>query len=218
MTAGEGFYRQPIALIGYDGLELGGNGREPVSLPPRQTVYQLFGICITIYALYEHAKIRRLLRMKGNEKVIERLNARLADELTAISQYMVHSEMCANWGFEKLHEAVEKRAIQEMKHAEKLIGRIFFLEGIPIVSKLNKISIGAMVEAQFKNDLEAEVGAVKFYNDDINFAAEAGDNGTKDLLQSFLNDEEDHADWLETQLDQIKQIGLQNYLTEQLTK
>jgi len=156
--------------------------------------------------------------MKGNEKVIERLNARLADELTAISQYMVHSEMCANWGFEKLHEAVEKRAIAEMKHAEKIIGRIFFLEGIPIVSKLNKISIGSTVEAQFKNDLDAELGAIKFYNDDINCAAEAGDNGTKDLLQSFLNDEEDHADWLETQLDQIKLIGLQNYLTEQLAK
>ena len=154
--------------------------------------------------------------MEGNKKVIERLNARLADELTAISQYMVHSEMCDNWGFAKLHDAVEKRAITEMKHAEKLIGRIIFLEGIPIVSHLNKISIGADVQKQLKNDWEAERGAVKFYNEDIKFAAQSGDYGTNELLEGILKDEEDHIDWIEMQLDQIKQIGIQNYLTEQL--
>jgi bacterioferritin len=99
--------------------------------------------------------------MKGNEKIIALLNDFLADELTAISQYMVHSEMCANWGYKKLHEATEKRAIDEMKHAEKLIGRILFLEGQPVVSQLNKINIGATVEGQLKNDLEAEAGAIE---------------------------------------------------------
>ena len=154
--------------------------------------------------------------MEGNKQVIERLNARLADELTAISQYMVHSEMCDNWGFAKLHDAVEKRAITEMKHAEKLIARIIFLEGKPTVSKLNKISIGADVQNQLKNDWQAERDAVKSYNEDIRFAAQSEDYGTNELLEAILKDEEDHIDWIEVQLDQIKLIGIQNYLTEQL--
>ena len=154
--------------------------------------------------------------MKGNEKVIERLNARLADELTAISQYMVHSEMCANWGYEHLHKAIEKRATEEMKHAEKLISRIIFLEGQPIVSKLNKINIGAEVEGQHKNDWAAENDAIKSYNDDIRLAAEVGDNGSRELFKSLLLDEENHIDWIEAQLDQIKQMGIQNYLVEQI--
>ena len=155
--------------------------------------------------------------MKGNEKIIERLNALLADELTAINQYMVHSEMCANWGYEHLHEAAEKRAIAEMKHAEKLIGRIIFLEGRPVVSALNKINIGADVEAQHKNDWVAEDGAIKAYNDGIRLAVEVGDNGTRELLESILKDEEEHIDWIEAQLDQIKQMGIQNYLVEQVS-
>jgi bacterioferritin len=154
--------------------------------------------------------------MKGNEKIIEQLNALLADELTAISQYMVHSEMCANWGYERLHEAIEKRAIDEMKHAEKLIARILFLEGRPIVSKLKEMHIGAEVEAQLKNDWAAEEGAIKAYNDGIRLAVELGDNGTRALLESILTDEEDHIDWLEAQLDQIKQMGIQDYLGEQI--
>ena len=154
--------------------------------------------------------------MKGNETVIERLNVLLADELTAISQYMVHSEMCANWGYERLHEAIEKRAIDEMRHAEKLIARILFLEGKPIVSELNVIHIGAEVEAQLKNDWTAEEGAIKAYNDSIQLAVELSDNGTRALLESILTDEEDHIDWLEVQLDQIEQMGIQIYLTEQL--
>jgi bacterioferritin len=154
--------------------------------------------------------------MKGNEKILATLNDLLADELTAINQYMVHSEMCDDWGYGKLHEVVEKRAIVEMKHAEKLIGRILFLEGIPVVSVLKKIHIGADVEKQFKNDCKAELDAIKAYNDAIKQASELGDNGTRDFLQSILNDEEDHLDWLETQLEQIKQIGLQNYLVEQM--
>ncbi len=154
--------------------------------------------------------------MKGDQRIIERLNALLADELTAINQYMVHSEMCDNWGYEKLHTAVEQRAIVEMKHAEKLIARIIFLEGSPTVSKLNKIDIGGDVETQHKHDQAAEVGAVKAYNDGVKLAAEAGDNGTRELLESILKDEEDHLDWIEAQLDQIRQMGIQNYLVEQL--
>lgn len=154
--------------------------------------------------------------MKGNEQILETLNALLADELTAINQYMVHSEMCADWGYERLHEGIEQRAITEMRHAEKLIGRIIFLEGKPTVSQLNKISIGAQVEAQHRNDLVAELGAVKAYNAGIQLAVDVGDNGTRELLESILKDEEEHVDWLETQLDQIEQMGVQNYLVEQV--
>ena len=153
--------------------------------------------------------------MKGNAKVIALLNEFLADELTAISQYMVHSEMCASWGYKKLHEATEKRAIDEMKHAEKLIGRILALEGQPIVSQLNKINIGSSVEEQLKNDYAAEDGAIKAYNDGIRLCSEVGDNGTRKLIDSNLQDEENHIDWMETQLDQIRQMGLQNYLQTQ---
>jgi len=153
--------------------------------------------------------------MKGNDQVIETLNALLADELTAINQYMVHSEMCADWMYERLHKAIEGRAIAEMKHAEKLIARILFLEGIPIVTKLNDISIGPDVESQHKNDRKAEEGAVKAYNEAVQQAVAAGDNGTRELLESILKDEEDHLDWIEAQLDQIAQMGIQNYLVEQ---
>ena len=154
--------------------------------------------------------------MKGQKKIIDKLNNLLADELTAINQYMVHSEMCDNWGYEKLHKADEKRAIDEMKHAEKLIARIIFLEGTPIVSKLNPIRIGATVEAQHQNDWSAENDAIKSYNDGIRLARELADNGTRELLEAILKDEEDHIDWLEAQMDQIKQMGIQNYLVEQI--
>lgn len=153
--------------------------------------------------------------MKGHEKIIAALNDYLADELTAINQYIVHSEMCADWGYGKLHDAIEKRAIDEMKHAEKLIGRILFLEGTPIVSELKKMHIGAKVDAQLKNDHESETEAVKAYNDGIRLCAELGDNGTRELLEDNLEDEEAHIDWLESQLDQIEQMGLPNYLLSQ---
>lgn len=154
--------------------------------------------------------------MKGNDRINETLNMLLADELTAINQYMVHSEMCANWMYGKLHEAVEKRAITEMKHAEKLIARLLFLEGLPVVSNLNPMQIGPSVEAQLKSDLAAEIGAVKGYNAGIRLAVEVGDNGTRELLESILKDEEEHVDWLEAQLDQISQMGLADYLGEQV--
>ncbi|GER80403.1 MAG: bacterioferritin [Anaerolineaceae bacterium] len=153
--------------------------------------------------------------MKGNEKIIALLNEFLADELTAISQYIVHSEMCANWGYEKLHDKSEKRAIDEMKHAEKLIARILFLEGIPIVSNLKKMNIGSTVEEQLRNDLAAEIAAARDYNEGIRLCLELGDNGSRELIDANLKDEEEHLDWLETQLDQIGQMGLQNYLLGQ---
>ena len=154
--------------------------------------------------------------MKGNDKIIEKLNFLLADELTAISQYMVQAEMCANWGYKELAEAIEKRAIDEMKHAEKHIGRILFLEGMPVVSELNKMHIGTDVEAHHKNDWESENGAIQAYNDGIKLAVEVGDNGTREMLEGILTDEEGHIDWIEAQLDQIKQMGLQVYLSEQI--
>ena len=154
--------------------------------------------------------------MKGNENIIARLNDLLSDELTAINQYMVHSEMCDNWGYEHLHKAIEARAITEMHHAEKLIARLLFLEGKPVVSNLKAIHIGGEVEALHKNDLDAELTAVKAYNEGIRLAVEVGDNGTRELFESILKDEEDHVDWLEAQLDQIKQMGIQNYLVEQV--
>jgi bacterioferritin len=154
--------------------------------------------------------------MKGNEKVLEKLNFLLADELTAVSQYMVQAEMCANWGYKQLAETIEKRAIDEMKHAEKHIARIIFFEANPIVSELNKMHIGETVEAFHKNDWEAENGAIQGYNDAIRVAVEVGDNGTREILEAILKDEEDHIDWIEAQLDQIKQMGIQVYLAEQL--
>jgi len=155
--------------------------------------------------------------MKGNDKIIEKINFLLADELTAISQYMVEAEMCANWGYKHLAEAMEKRAVDEMKHAEKHIGRILFLEGKPIVSELNKIHIGDTVEAQHKNDWDAESGAIKAYNEAIKLAVEVGDNGTREMFEAILKDEEDHIDWIEAQLDQIRQMGLPAYLSEQIS-
>jgi bacterioferritin len=154
--------------------------------------------------------------MKGNDKILAALNNLLSDELTAISQYMVHSEMCDNWQYAKLHKAVEERAITEMKHAEKLIARILFLDGTPIVSNLKKINVGADIEAQFANDLEAELGAVKGYNEGIRLAYDLGDNGSRELMDSILTDEEEHVDWLEAQIGQVKLMGLQAYLVEQV--
>lgn len=154
--------------------------------------------------------------MKGNDKLIECLNARLADELAAINQYMVHAEMCENWNYSRLGEVIEKRAIAEMKHAEKLIERILFLEGRPIVSNLTKIEIGAEVPNMHENDHGAEEGAIQGYNKGIKLAMEVGDNDTKVLLESILKEEIEHIDWIEAQLDQISQVGIQNYLAQQI--
>ncbi len=154
--------------------------------------------------------------MKGNEKLIAVLNSLLADELTAINQYMVHSEMCDDWGYRKLHKQFEKRAIDEMKHAETLIGRILFLEGIPVVTKLKDIHIGTDVPLQLKNDHHAEEDAIKAYNSAIVAAEEAKDHATKDILQGILNEEDAHMDGIEELQNQIEQMSLQIFLTTQV--
>jgi bacterioferritin len=156
--------------------------------------------------------------MKGNNKLIETLNSLLADELTAINQYMVHSEMCANWGYEKLHEHFEKRAFTEMKHAEKLIGRILFLEGIPTVTNLKKISIGAEIPKQLEYDHAAEEGAIKAYTAGIQLAGEVGDFATREVLEHILTDEDVHIDGIEALQDQISHMTLPIFLTTQVGK
>ncbi len=153
--------------------------------------------------------------MKGNPKLIETLNSLLTDELTAINQYIVHAEMCEDWGYTKLHESFEKRAIVEMKHAEKLIGRILFLEGTPIVTKLNKIHIGDNVPKQLENDHKAEEEAIAAHNEAIILAGEVKDYATRTLLQEILQDEDSHVDELEEYLDQIDQMGLPTFLSTQ---
>jgi len=151
--------------------------------------------------------------MKGNEKLIAAMNSLLAEELTAINQYMVHTEMLENWEYSKLKEQFRKRAIVEMKHAESLIERIIFLDGQPIVSELRKITIGQDVPKMVANDLGLEYAAVKQYNDAIKLAVEVGDNATKELLEGILKDEDGHVDELEMLGDQISQMGLQMFLS-----
>jgi bacterioferritin len=153
--------------------------------------------------------------MKGNKKLLTVLNSLLADELTAINQYMVHSEMCANWGYVKLHMAIRKQAMDEMHHAEWLIERIIFFDGFPTVSNLNKITIGKTVLEMINNDNGDELDAIQSYNEAIKLAREVDDQSTVDLLTKILKMEEGHADWAEMQLAQIEQMGLENYLINQ---
>lgn len=153
--------------------------------------------------------------MKGNDSLIAMLNHLLANELAAISQYMVHSEMCDNWGFTRLHKAIEQQARDEMHHAEWLIKRILFLEGAPVVSELNPIKIGQSVLDIVSNDHDDEVGAINAYNRAIGLAREVADQNTADLLGEILKMEEGHVDWAEVQHAQIEQIGLENYLAKQ---
>ena len=154
--------------------------------------------------------------MKGNAKLIETLNALLSDELSAINQYIVHSEMCANWGYEKLHNHFEKRAIDEMKHAEKLIARILFLEGMPIVSNIHGIKIGSDVPKQLASDHAAEEGAIVAYNAAILLAGEVKDFATREILEDILNDEDRHIDKIEELQDQIAQMTLPMFLSIQV--
>jgi len=154
--------------------------------------------------------------MKGNPKLVETLNALLADELTAISQYMVHSGMSENWGYSKLHDHFEKRAIDEMKHAERLIGRVLFLEGTPTVSRLLDMHIGAEVPKQLENDHMAEEGAIKAYNAAIVVAGDVADFATRDVLEDILKDEDRHIDKIEELQDQIRQMTLGVFLSTQV--
>jgi len=154
--------------------------------------------------------------MKGNQKLIDVLNHLLADELTAINQYMVHSELCANWGYQRLHKVIEKRALGEMKHAEKLIARIVFLEGLPVVSKLNPLHIGTDVPTIIENDIAAEILAIRGYNAAIPLAMEVQDAPTRELLESIIKDEDGHLDMLEAQRDQMTQMGVGTFLGHQI--
>jgi len=153
--------------------------------------------------------------MKGNKELLIVLNSLLADELTAINQYMVHSEMCENWGYGKLHMAIRKQAMDEMHHAEWLIERIIFFDGAPTVSTLNAMKIGKTVKEMISNDNGDELAAVHAYNKAIKLAQEVGDQGTVDLLTKILKMEEGHVDWAEMQRAQIEQMGLENYLAGQ---
>lgn len=153
--------------------------------------------------------------MKGNPQLIGTLNSLLADELSAINQYIVHSEMCANWGYEKLHAQFEKRAIDEMKHAEQLIGRIIFLEGMPIVSELRNISIGSDVSKQLEKDHALEMGAIAAYNAAIKLAGEVSDFATREILEHILSDEDRHIDNIEELQDQIGHMTMPIFLTTQ---
>ncbi|MCK9217699.1 MAG: bacterioferritin [Firmicutes bacterium] len=154
--------------------------------------------------------------MKGDPKLIEVLNSLLADELTAINQYMVHSEMCADWGYENLHKIFEKRAIDEMKHAEMLIGRILFLESVPIVTTLKDIFIGDEIPTQLENDRVAEMDAIAAYNDAISLAREVNDYATQEMLEKILIDEDKHIDEIEELQDQVEHMGLPIFLTTQI--
>ena len=154
--------------------------------------------------------------MKGDAKVIAVLNQVLKAELTAINQYFLHAEMCENWGYEKLAKHTRKESIEEMQHAEKLMEHILFLDGTPNMSDYFRINIGANVKAQFQNDLQVEFDAVKRLNAGIETCVKAGDNGTRELLEGILTDEEEHIDWLEGQLHAISEMGIDNYLAQQL--
>jgi bacterioferritin len=151
--------------------------------------------------------------MKSDPKLIAVLNDLLSDELTAVNQYMLHSEMCNHWGYHELHEMIEARAIDEMKHAEKHIGRILFLEGEPNVINYQKVTIGKDVRAMIENDTALEQEAIKAYNEAIALAGELGDESTADYLVQILQEEEGHLDWGEKQLAQIEQMGIENYLS-----
>ena len=153
--------------------------------------------------------------MKGNTDLVAALNELLSDELSAVNQYMVHSEMSANWGYEKLHAHFEKRAIDEMKHAELLIGRILFLEGIPIVSTLHDIRIGSDVSIQLGNDRNSEVTAIAGYNDVIRLAGDVNDFATREILEGILMDEDRHLDEIEQLQAQLSQMTLSIFLATQ---
>jgi bacterioferritin len=154
--------------------------------------------------------------MKGKSEVVNVLNEMLQEELCAINQYMIHTEMCENWGYKKLSSYIKKQSIGEMKHAEALMERILFLEGTPDVNNMPKVKVGKDVPQQIENDLALEKGAVASYNRAIETCRKVSDNASADFLLVILKDEEEHVDFLETQLELISKIGLQNYLTEQM--
>jgi bacterioferritin len=156
--------------------------------------------------------------MKGSPDVIKVLNEVLRKELTGINQYFIHSQMCKNWGYEVLAGVAWKESIEEMKHADEIIERILFLEGIPNLSAYDKINVGTSVQQQLGNDLGLEEGALTVLRNGIKTCLDANDNASRELLEHILVDEEEHVDWIETQLHQIKEVGAENYLAQQIHK
>ena len=154
--------------------------------------------------------------MQGNPQVIDALNRALTIELTAINQYFCQAKMCKNWGFMKLAHKHYEESIGEMKHAEKIIDRVLFLEGTPEIARYDVIRVGTNVKEQFENDLRLEVGGVNAYNELVDFCIKVKDNGTHKLALEILADSEEHVDWLETQLGLIQAVGLERYLSEQM--
>ncbi len=156
--------------------------------------------------------------MRGNDKVLEQLSGALKAELTAINQYFLHAKMCENWGYFRLGAYYRKESIEEMVHAEKLMNRILFLEGTPNMTDIGPIKVGKNVKAQLENDLALELAAVKHLNGAIKTATDAGDNASRALFEEILDDEEEHVDYLEGQLHAIGEMGIENYLAQQLHK
>jgi bacterioferritin len=154
--------------------------------------------------------------MKGNPKVIAALNEALKEELTAINQYFLHAEMCENWKYSRLADFIKKQSIDEMKHAEVLIERILFLDATPNMTELMQLSVGQNVKEQLESDLKLEISAVAQYNAAVRTARDEGDNASRELFERLLKDEEEHVDWLEAQLHQIREIGYERYLTQQI--
>ena len=156
--------------------------------------------------------------MKASDEVLTLLNNLLTNELTAINQYYVHAKMCQNWGFERLAAKVRAESIDEMRHADEVITRILFLEGIPNLQRYHKLHIGETVKEQLESDLQLEYGAIAFLNQGIEICRKANDNATEHMMTKILVSEEEHTDWLEAQLELIKQVGEQNYLAQQIAK
>jgi bacterioferritin len=154
--------------------------------------------------------------MKGNEKIIDLLNDLLTSELTAVNQYWLHARLCEHWGFQKLWTKIRAESIDEMKHADMLVSRILYLDGLPNLQRYNKVNVGQDVPEMFRLDLDVESYSVKAYNDGVELCRSLGDNGSRELLERILIDSENHQNWLETQLDVIKKIGAENYLSQQL--
>lgn len=156
--------------------------------------------------------------MKGSQKVIDMLNEALKEELTAISQYFLHSEMCENWHYDKLGSYIRKQSIDEMKHAEELIERILFLDGVPNMTELMHLTVGKNVRAQLESDLQLEIAAVAMYNRAAELARAESDNASRELFERLLKDEEEHVDWLEAQMHQIEEMGYERYLSQQISE
>ena len=156
--------------------------------------------------------------MKGHDRIIETLNDVLTAELTAINQYFIHARMCENWGYERLWKKIRAESIEEMKHADVLIERLLYLEGLPNLQRLGKVNVGQTIPEQLRLDLDVEKAAVRMLNEGIELARSLGDNGSRELLEEILEDEEEHANWIEAQLSLIAQVGEANYLAQQIVE